>query len=179
MAELLIQAFPLRLPPGAADDIRSSSSMALSADGRHPAFLHANSASMSPSSFRLHHVGLASGGSSPTDAPLELIPKDYNGPTLQASSPSRRGPLQPLRQNSSAAMSTPLNPRIGGGEASLTLPDDAMVPRRLVTDPGSQSVPQCVGSDWLYDLRRYGLDWMDGWTDGWMDGWTETSAWMD
>ena len=58
MAELLIQAFPLRLPPGsfdacmcvdrveqrplpeaksargAADDIRSSSSMALSADGR-------------------------------------------------------------------------------------------------------------------------------------------------
>jgi len=134
-------AFPLRLPPGAADDIRSSSSMALSADGRHPAFLHANSASMSPSSFRLHHVGLASGGSSPTDAPLELIPQDYNGPTLQASSPSRRGPLQPLRQNSSAAMSTPLNPRIGGGEASLTLPDDAMVPRRLVTDPGSQSVP--------------------------------------
>ncbi|CAE7364930.1 unnamed protein product, partial [Symbiodinium necroappetens] len=102
VAELLTQASPLRLPPGAADDIRSSSSMALSADGRHPGFLHANSASMSPSSFRLHHVGLASGGSSPTDAPLELIPQDYYGPR-QASSPSRRGPLQPLRQNSSAA----------------------------------------------------------------------------
>lgn len=132
-------ASPLRLPPGAADDIRSSSSMALSADGRHPGFLHANSASMSPSSFRLHHVGLASGGSSPTDAPLELIPQDYYGPR-QASSPSRRGPLQPLRQNSSAAMSMPLNPGIGG-DASLTLPDDAMVPRRLVMDPASQSVP--------------------------------------
>ncbi|CAE7350386.1 hypothetical protein AK812_SmicGene23458 [Symbiodinium microadriaticum] len=130
-------ASPLRLPPGAADDIRSSSSMALSADGRHPGFRHANSASMSPSSFRLHHVGLASGGSSPTDAPLELIPQDYYGPR-QASSPSRRGPLQPLRQNSSAAMSMPLNPGIGG-DASLTLPDDAMVPRRLVMDPASQS----------------------------------------